>query len=167
MKRRRRKNDPGPLRQQLQSFRERRIVQAHQESEGIAFFAAAETIKHLSFPVDRERRGLFAVKGAQPQKVSPGFFQGNILRYQFDDIHPAFDFRYLISGMSSFQSATPSWTHRLRVGKFCFQPFVDNLAIRFSGHFGHQDFHDFPDILHTGCRNFLNGFLNLGIQFLF
>jgi hypothetical protein len=52
----------------------------HPEFNDIAANAAAEAVKNLLCGVDVEGGRFFPVKGTDAEKISSGFFQGNIFR---------------------------------------------------------------------------------------
>ena len=41
-------------------------------------FAASKTVEYLLITIHRKRRRFFLVKGTEPEKVFPSFFEGNI-----------------------------------------------------------------------------------------
>ena len=74
------------LGQVFDGFDEVHASMFHQETDGIAVFAAAKAVEKLLARTDRERGRFLAVKGAQPHVVGAALFQLNIPAHHLNHI---------------------------------------------------------------------------------
>ena len=82
----------GPGSQQLDRFRVINAVDLFGKGNGIAAGSTAKAVKALGVRVDIERRGLFAVEGAQAAIQPPLVLELHIIAHQLHDVGAAGQF---------------------------------------------------------------------------
>ena len=68
----------------------------HQEFEYISPGSTAEAVEDLLFLIDHKGRGLFGMEWTESFVVLACFFEGYIVRDDFEDVGPIANFRYFL-----------------------------------------------------------------------
>ena len=78
--------DPGPLREPLDRFDEVEVLDFADEGDGVTRLLAAEAVVEPERRVDRERRGLLLVEGAEPHPALTDALQRHVLAGHRDEV---------------------------------------------------------------------------------
>src|SRR6266404_5730737 len=98
---------PGALGERAHRLREGDAVLAHQEAEGVAARAAAEAVVDVALRVDRERRGLLGVEGAEPLPVLARALELHHLADDLEDVDAGADLVEVLLGESARHGVRP------------------------------------------------------------
>jgi hypothetical protein len=76
----------GALGQQADGFGKIHPFSLLDEFNNVPTCVTAEAVKHLFSPVYRERRGIFVMKGTQPDVILAHLFQADVVAYHVHNV---------------------------------------------------------------------------------
>ena len=86
----------GALGQQRERLREGELLHLHHEVDHRAALLAAEAVEQIPVRGERERRGLFGMKGTQPDQPVAAALQAHVVAGHHVDSQPVVEFRDLV-----------------------------------------------------------------------
>ena len=95
----------GALGQQRERFREAELLHLHHEVDHRAALLAAEAVEQVPVRGDRERRGLFGMKGTQPNRPVAAALQAHVVAGHHVDPQPVVELGDLVGGDHALTAA--------------------------------------------------------------